>query len=39
MIKDIFKDYNFTFSEWIKLYKYDAFLNAIFPSEYCYLNK
>ena len=34
MIKDLFKEYEFTFREWIQLFLYDDFLKSIFKHEY-----
>ena len=34
MIKEIFKECEFTFRQWNKLFLYDAFLKAIFRHDY-----
>ncbi len=31
MIKELFKDENFTFNEWCKIYLYNDFINYQFP--------
>ena len=34
MIKELFKDYSFTFRQWNQLFLYDSFLKSIFKHDY-----
>ena len=38
MIKDIFKEYKFTFNQWNRLFLCDALFIRIFPNTYCYFD-